>query len=137
MSVCLKLTSTIEATVNIVDGEIEGFDMHIATIKDKAMEMTYEKYANTHADAARVAFITVATLMEEVAALDGIVVADENLESLRTAAEKIDPDTLYLDQSKHVYNFFTEAQSTLNNLYTKETIITSDMMEDMSSSDRK
>ncbi len=133
----MKLTRTIEATVNTVDGEIEGFNMHIATIKGKAMEMTNDKYANTHADAARVAFTTVATLMEEVAELDGVVVADEYLKSLRTAAEKIDPDTLYLDQSKHAYNFFSEAQSTLNNLYTKEMINASDMMEDMSSSDRK
>jgi hypothetical protein len=133
----MKLTRAIESTVNAVDGEINNFDTHIATIKEKANEMTQEKYANTHADAAHVAFTTIATLMEEVAELDGVVIADENLKSLRMAAEKIDPDTLYLEQSKHAYNFFTAAQVTLNNLYTKEMKKATEMTEYGSSSDRK
>lgn len=133
----MKLTRAIESTVNTVDGEIDNFDTHIATIKEKANEMTEEKYANTHADAARVAFKTVATLMEEIAALDGVVIADKNLNSLRTAAEKIDPDVLYLEQSKWVYDFFTAAQVTLNNLYTKDLKKASEMTEYGSSSDRK
>lgn len=75
--------------------------------------------------------------MEEVASLDGVVIADNHLKELRSAAEEIDPDTLYLEQSKKVYNFFATAQETLNNLYTKEIKKVSEMTDYGSSSDRK
>lgn len=133
----MKLSRTIKATVNAVDADIENFDTHLATIKEKANIMTQDKYADNHADAARVAFVTVATLMEEIAALDGVVVASERIKALRMAAEKIDPNTLYLEQSKHAYSFFNEAQQTINNLYTKEMTASTKMKDNNESSDRK
>lgn len=133
----MKLIRVMESTVNAVDAEVDNFSTHIATIKEKANEMTQDKYANTHADAASVAFSTVATLMEEIAALDGVVIANDNLNALRAAADKIDPDRLYLDQSEHAYNFFNTAQVALNNLYTKELKKAPEMSEYPSSSDRK
>lgn len=133
----MKLVRTMDATANAVDGEIENYDTHINTIKTKAATLKEDKYGNEHADAARVAFMTVAALMEKVADLDGVVVADERLKALRTAAEKIDPSMLYLEQSAHAYSFFEEAQQALNNLYTKEMKSVSKMNSSTRDSDRK
>lgn len=132
-----QLTRSIEATVDVVNGYIPDLQKNLDMIMEKATGMQQDAYADTHADMARQAFLMVVDVLEDVKALDGVVVSQANIDAMRKAAKNIDPKKLYMDQSEHAYMFFTQAQETINNIYSKQTTSMSQMPKSTSSANEK
>jgi len=132
-----RLTKAVRATVSRVDGKVANLDNRLNQVMMKAAEMQKDPYADTHANSAKKAFMMLTEIMSDVQKLNATVVPTKHINDMRMAAEKIDVDVLYMDQSAHTYSFFEAAQKAVNNIYTVSTAKTGSSTDMSTSSSSK
>lgn len=132
-----RLTKAVRATVSRVDGKVANLDNRLKQVMSKAAEMQKDPYADTHANLAKEAFMMLTEVMSDVQKLNATVVPTKHINDMRMAAEKIDVDVLYMDQSAHTYSFFEAAQKAVNNIYTVSTAKTGSSTDMSTSSSSK
>lgn len=132
-----RLTQAVYATVDRVDTKVANLDTRLEQVMSKAAEMKKDPYADTHANLAKEAFLMLTDVMSDVQKLNATVIPTKHINAMQVAAENIEVDVLYMDQSAHAYSFFEAAQKAVNNIYTMSTAKTDTAAQMSTSAARK
>jgi len=89
-----KLSNAIRATARVAKVNVTDLEARIDEIMAKAAQMQEDKYADTHADLAKAAFMMVTDLMTDLNRSDAIVIQEDNIKQMRAITDKIDTNKL-------------------------------------------
>jgi oligoendopeptidase F len=110
-----RLASALDALVSDTETDNMNMDDRKNRIEEVANYIQQDPHAGTHADSIRAAFMVASEVIEAVQRQNFPNLSGE-AQSVRSAAQGIDPNTLTLEQTENVKRFFDESASALNEM---------------------
>lgn len=111
-----QLVKTAEALADNADLEIANFTANKQRVMKIANKITHDWTSTDHADMVKDAFTTVAMMYNQLAMQEPFNGRSVATEKLMTVAKEVKPSTKLTDQADTVYNFFSQAEKTVNTL---------------------
>ena len=109
-----QLVKTAEALADNAGIEVANFDTDKQRVMKIANTITRDWTSVDHADMVKEAFTTVAMMYNQLAMQEPFTGRNVATEKLMTVAKQVKPSTNLTDQADTVYNFFNQAEKTVN-----------------------
>lgn len=111
-----KLLNAAEAMTLAENVTVKNFSERKSNVLDLAEKMQKDWTSMEHADYARKAFVTTASILNDIATDVNFDEPTAWLSKLMTTAEMIDPKRKLTDQASTVYTYFSTAEAIVNQL---------------------
>ena len=114
----LKATvAAIESVSKSTPLSMDNWETHKSSILNAAREITVDRYATNHADLVGAAFKRISKCAEILNGKNPTMETINKVATLNGTAYKINPDILLLKQDKIVYDFFSQANDVLKEIW--------------------
>ena len=114
----LKATvAAIESVSKSTPLSMDNWEIHKSSILNAAREITIDAYATNHADLVGAAFKRISKCAEILNGKNPTMETINKVATLNGIAYKINPDMLLLKQDKIVYDFFSQANDVLKDIW--------------------